>query len=89
VPDAPTQSRRNKNFVQIVPVGQPFDREVRDIESRPWRGGPIAANPSAVDANLESWSKQTDERPVKPVIDNISAAVRVLEDRERKKVAQT
>jgi hypothetical protein len=57
--------------VQIVPVDLPFDPEVRYIESRPQRTAPIPVDPPAIDTNSEGWSKQTEKRPIEPVIDNI------------------
>ena len=59
--------------MQIVPVGQTFDAEIRDIESRTHRCAPVAMNPRSINANSKVCGKQAKERPVKPVIDNISA----------------
>src|SRR5262245_38026782 len=73
VADAPTQPGGHQRLVQIVAVDCSFDREIRDIESRPLGAAPVAVNPSAVDTDPQRWSPQAKKRPTEPVVDDIAA----------------
>jgi len=75
VPDAPTQPGGHQRLVQIVAVDCSFDREIRDIESRPLGAAPVAVNPSAVDADPQRWSQQAKKRPTEPVVDDIATLI--------------
>src|SRR5215813_7533762 len=75
VADAPTQPGGHQRLVQIVAVDCSFDREIRDIESRPLGAAPVAVNPSAVDTDPQRWSQQAKKRPTEPVVDDIAALI--------------
>src|SRR5262249_38163474 len=78
VPDAPTQPGGHQRLVQIVPVDCSFDREIRDVESRPLGAAPVAVNPSAVDAYPQLWSQQAKKRPTEPAVHDIATLIRVF-----------
>src|SRR5258708_16320630 len=71
VADPPGQSRRHERLMQVVAINLALDRKIRCVESRAPRGAPVAVNPPPIDTDSERRSKETKNKPSKPLIHDI------------------